>query len=198
MWLLRCGVTDLRNTFGNMRCPKGFKPTLDVFKELAAGTTTWHMLMVYGPAGNGKTMSCQALVIALHDRGVFTARQKWSDIVRFTLRAAMHPRGNQPSYEQAFKDLRERAYLIVDDVGMGSTGGNWEWGELEDLVDYRLENRLPTVITTNLDLKEIPPRIVSRFRDSSRCRLVCNQAPDQRPLEGKAGEVRSHGAEVRA
>ncbi len=180
------GVTDLSHTFASMRVPRGFKPTLEAFKELAEGRAAWHMLMVYGPTGNGKSRCCEALVIALYNRGVRVVRQKWSDIIRFTLKAAMHPhKPDAMSYEDTFKMLRERRYLIIDDVGMGSTGGNWEWGELEDLVDYRLEKRLTTVITSNLDLKEIPPRIVSRFRDASRCRLICNEAPDQRPLEGK-------------
>ncbi len=175
------------HTFESMRCPKGFKPTLEAFSELAAGTAPWHMLLVYGGTGNGKSRSCEALTIALYDKGVRGARrEKWSDIIRFTLKAAFHSqRPDALTYEQTFKTLRERTVLIIDDVGMGSTGGNWEWGELEDIVDYRIEHNLLTVITTNLDLKEIPPRIVSRFRDRTHCRLVCDDAPDQRPLEGK-------------
>ena len=178
------GVTDLRNTFDKMRHPKGFEQTFNAFRDMAKGGTDWNMLMDYGGAGNGKTLCCEATVIALYDRGIRAKREKWSDIVRFTLKASFgNKQPEKPPYAEQFAKLRGKPYLIIDDVGMGSTGGNWEWGELEDIVDYRLENGLFTIITTNLDLKGIPPRIVSRFRDS-RCRLICNEAPDQRPLGG--------------
>jgi len=185
-WLLGYGgVTDLSNTFDKMRHPKGFGETFNAFKEMASGDARWHMLMVYGSAGNGKTKCCEAIVIALYDRGIHgVRREKWSDIIRFTLKASFgNKQPDKPPYAEQFAKLRGKQFLIIDDVGMGSTGGNWEWGELEDIVDYRLENGLFTIITTNLDIKEIPPRIVSRFRDS-RCRLVCNEAPDQRPFKG--------------
>jgi DNA replication protein DnaC len=183
------GVSDLSHTFANMRLPKGFGPTLAAFKTMAAGTAP-PLLLVYGGTGNGKSRCCEALAIALYDKGVESIRrEKWSDIVRFTLKAAFHGNGHygqlKPSYEDVFKLFRERRYLIIDDVGMGSTGGNWEWGELEDIVDFRWEHKLFTVITTNLDIKELPPRIVSRFRDKSRAVLVCNETADQRPMEEK-------------
>jgi len=178
------GVTDLNNTFEKMRKVTGFDKTFTVFNELVFYKPTWYMLLVYGGSGNGKSKCCEASVIALYDQGVRgVTRQKWTDIVRFTLKASFNNRNIMGSYEDVFKRLRGQKYLIIDDVGMGSTGGNWEWGELEDIVDYRLEQRLFTIITTNLDLKEIPARIVSRFRDASKCRLICNEAADQRPQE---------------
>ena len=185
-YLLDAGVTDLDNTFDKMRVPPGFSDTLAAFKALAEGKGK-PILMVYGPAGNGKSKCCEALVIALYSRGIRARREKWSDIIRFTLKATFnrkHPEEG-PSYEQAFRVLREKKYLIIDDIGMGSTGGNWEWGELEDIVDYRLEHKLFTVLTTNLDIKDMPPRIISRLRDKSRCTLIHNKSADQRPLGGK-------------
>jgi len=173
----------LQNTFDKMRQPVGFEETFSAFKNIAEGKTEWYMLLVYGGAGNGKSKCCEAVVITLYDRGIKAKREKWSDIIRFTLKASLGKK--QPDklpYEEQFERLRDKKYLIIDDVGMGSTGGNWEWGELEDIVDYRLEHKLFTIITTNLDIKNIPPRIVSRLR-ASRCRLIRNKATDQRPLE---------------
>lgn len=185
-WLLKYGgVTDLQNTFDKMRHPKGFEQTFTAFRDMAKGEVGWSMLMVYGSAGNGKTKCCEAVVIELYNRGIRAQREKWSDIIRFTLKASFSNKElGQPTYAKQFAKLRGKQFLIIDDVGMGSTGGNWEWGELEDIVDYRLENGLFTIITTNLDIKAVPPRIVSRFRDSQ-CRLICNEAPDQRPMRGK-------------
>lgn len=172
-WL---GVTDLNNTFDKMRHPKGFDETFNGFKDLAEGKSNYYMLLVYGGTGNGKTHCCEATVITLDDRGIACKRQRWSDIVRH-LKELM----KQEGYEKYFNNLRKQKYLMIDDIGSGSTGGSWEWGELEDIVDYRLENRLFTILTTNLDGKDIPPRIISRFKDKSRARLLYNKAPDYRP-----------------
>ena len=176
--LKRLGVTDLNNTFNKMRHPGGFDKVFDAFKNLADGSSNYYMLLVYGGTGNGKTKCCEATVMALYDRGIYCQRQRWSEIVRH-LKELMAQNG----YEEYFNGLREWPYLIIDDVGSGSTGGPWEWGEIEDIVDYRLEQGLMTIITTNLDGKDIPERIISRFKDKRKARLVFNEVPDQRPLE---------------
>lgn len=172
------GVTDLNNTWDKMRQPKHFDVVFKAFKDLAEGKSDYYMLLVYGGTGNGKTLCCEATVITLYDRGIHCKRQRWSDIVRH-LKDLM----KSPGYEEYFNQLRSALYLIIDDVGSGSTGGSWEWGELEDLVDYRLEHGLMTVITTNLDIGEIPDRIISRFKDIKRARLVLNEVADQRGVK---------------
>lgn len=166
-----------------MRHPKGFESTYKAFKELADGAP-WYMLLVYGGTGNGKSKCCEALVIALDDRNIYAGRTRWSDRVRHlkSLMGGKHQTG-EPDYETYFNQMRKSNILILDDVGSGSTGGAWEWGELEDIIDYRLEHKLMTVVTTNLDGKDIPPRIISRFKDTARARMVFNTAADQRPLE---------------
>lgn len=183
-WL---GVTSLNNTFDKMQHPRGFESVFNAFKDLGEGKSTYYMLLVYGGTGNGKTMCCEATVITLWDRNIRCRRHRWSDVVRH-LKELMKLGG----YEEYFNKFRGVPYLMIDDVGSGSTGGSWEWGELEDIVDYRLEHRLMTIIATNLDIKPdpknpnrpfIPERIISRFRDRNRAILVLNEAPDQRPLQ---------------
>lgn len=88
-------------------------------------------------------------------------------------------------YEKNFRNLLETSRLIIDDVGAGAGSTDWAWRELEDIVDYRYEHNLLTVLTTNLDRKLIPDRIVSRFRDAEKSRLIFNGAADYRPLKGK-------------
>lgn len=178
------GVTNLNHTFDTMRRVKGFENVVQRFTELATLKVTWYMLLVFGGSGNGKSRCCEAFVMELYDKGIKARRDRWADIIRFTLKEAMN--NHKPdalTYGQVFRKLQERPVLIIDDVGMGSTGGTWEWGELEDIVDYRLEHKLLTIITTNLDQKDIPPRIISRFTDPARCKLVHNKAADQRPFE---------------
>lgn len=178
-WL---GVTDINNTFATMRKPKGYESALAAFKGMASGKADYSLLLVYGMTGNGKSRGCEAVVIAMYDQNIRVKRDRWSDIVR-TMKSLFNGHGyNQITYEQYFSSLRNRERLILDDVGSGSTLGTWEWGELEDIIDYRSERKLFTIVTTNLDIKQFPERILSRFRDKSRARLILNGAPDQRSL----------------
>jgi DNA replication protein DnaC len=177
-WL---GVTNVNHNFQNMKHSKGFTPAMNAFKEMATGAALYSMLMVYGVTGNGKTMGCEAVVIAMYDRGLRVSRDRWSDLVR-NMKSHFNGRG-AVTYEEYFRGLRERSRLILDDVGSGSTLGSWEWGELEDIIDYRYERNLFTIVTTNLDIKQFPERILSRFRDKSKARMILNEAADQRPLQ---------------
>lgn len=160
----------------------GATEALKAFRELASGKANWQMLLCYGTAGCGKTHLIQSLAWTLGFRAV----NKWSETIRW-LKRSMNPdpEWGLVTYEKNFKSLQERDALFLDDVGAGAGSTDWAWRELEDIVDYRYERNLLTVITTNLDRKAIPDRIVSRFRDAEKSRLVLNTAPDYRPLKGR-------------
>jgi DNA replication protein DnaC len=176
------GVSDPGHTFETMKKVKGFENTLAAFKSIASKNREFNLLMVYGGVGNGKSRCCEAVVIELFNRGMFVSRQRWSDIVR-RMKSLFGGRGDMP-YEEYFDRLKRTPRLILDDVGSGSTLGPWEWGELEDIIDFRYERDLFTILTTNLDIKQFPERILSRFRDKSWARLILNEAADQRPMQG--------------
>ncbi len=149
---------------------------------MATGQANYWMLMVYGGVGNGKSHLCEATVIEMFDRGLRVKRDRWSDVVR-TMKSHFNSRDREMiPYGEYFANLRSRARLIFDDVGSGSTLGSWEWGELEDIIDYRYERRLFTIVTTNMDIKSFPERILSRFRDRTKARLILNESVDHRPL----------------
>lgn len=176
------GVLDLNHTFNSLKRVKGFDETLKAFKDMATGQANYWMLMVYGGVGNGKSHLCEATVIEMFDRGLRVKRDRWSDVVR-TMKSHFNSRDREMiPYGEYFANLRSRARLIFDDVGSGSTLGSWEWGELEDIIDYRYERRLFTIVTTNMDIKSFPERILSRFRDRTKARLILNESVDHRPL----------------
>jgi len=176
------GVTDPNHTFETMKKVKGFEKTLAAFKAISSRNREFSLLMVYGGIGNGKSRCCEAVVIELFSRSIYVSRNRWSDIVR-QMKSRFNGRGDMP-YEEYFDRLKRSPRLILDDVGSGSTLGAWEWGELEDIIDFRYERELFTILTTNLDIKTFPERILSRFRDKGRARLVFDEAADQRPLQG--------------
>ncbi len=83
------------------------------------------------------------------------------------------------SYDELFERVRRAPLLILDDFGEQATTP-WAQEKLYQVINYRYNTRLPTVITTCLSLEEIEPRISSRMVDP-RLSLVFNiTAPDYR------------------
>jgi len=171
------GLASLEHTFENFKRVPGTGDALKAFKALAAGTAK-PMLLVYGGVGNGKTFLCEALSIELFKRGIWCAVTVWSDLMRM-FKSGMH-RGDpeSSSYDDLFEHFRRLERLILDDVGMGSSGSEWEWGELEDIINYRYRERLFTVVATNKDLDELPERVVRRFNDSEVGVVVWNKGKE--------------------
>ena len=150
------------------------------------------MLLCYGSDGCGKTHLCEALSIELAKRNIFCKVYEWAEVVR-GLKRRMYSE-IKDDYDVMFENFRRFHYLVIDDVGSGSTGSPWEWGELEDIIDYRYREGLMTVVTTNLDIEPsekypnrpyVPRRIVSRFTDAVKSRLVVNRAGNYRPEKGR-------------
>uniref|UniRef100_A0A6M3KN36 Putative IstB domain protein ATP-binding protein n=1 Tax=viral metagenome TaxID=1070528 RepID=A0A6M3KN36_9ZZZZ len=173
-------IMSLNNTFENFKAVEGTKKSLATFQELLT-KPDWFMLLVYGKAGCGKTHLCEAFSIELAKKGIRCPVFEWSELVR-DFKKLMRS-DIKDAYDARFEMMRRLERLIIDDVGQGSVGSNWEWGELEDIVNYRYRNNLMTIVTTNLDIKALPPRIISRFRDAVKSRMVVIDAGDYRPLK---------------
>lgn len=94
------------------------------------------------------------------------------------LRAAFSPNA-ATGYDQRFDQVRNTPLLILDDLG---TQSNSEWAQekLYQIFNYRYNARLPTIITTNLDLEAIEIRIRSRMVDPSLVQIIHIAAPDFR------------------
>lgn len=174
-------LTTWDSTFENFKHTKGAENALKLFKELST-LPGWFMLLCYGTSGNGKTHLCEALSIELYKRGIFCPVHEFAEIIR-RFRTSFNS-SDKWDYNLLFKRIQTAKYLILDDVGMGGSGSSWEWGELEEIISYRYKNELFTVMTTNLDLGDIPLRIVTRFQDAIKSRMVLNSGVNYRPLKG--------------
>lgn len=94
------------------------------------------------------------------------------------LRSTFSPQSNI-SYDEFFEKIKKSPLLILDDFGEQSAT-SWAQEKLYQLINYRYNAALPTVITTCLSLDEIETRISSRLVDP-RLSLVFNIiAPDYR------------------
>lgn len=172
------GVSSLDNTFEALKPWPGTEDAVAAFKALASGETEWHMLLVYGGVGNGKTHLCEATALTLYKRGLF-CRVMTMDRMMGALKECIGSDRNI-SFEELLSNYSS-GRLILDDV----EGTEWEFEQLEKIIRVRYRENLFTILTTNLDLKELPERIVSRFRDPEKGRVILNQGEDYRPEKGR-------------
>ena len=165
----------------------GTEKALAIFKALASGKVEWKMLLCYGGVGNGKTHLCEATVIELYKRNLF-CRVLTMDRIMGRLKECMNP-NEFISPEELLNNYCRAERLIIDDVD----GTVWEFEQLEKIIRARYRENLFTILTSNLDIKAdekdkrfIPERIVSRFRDKEKGRLILNLGEDYRPKKEKS------------
>lgn len=173
------GLSSVRHTFENWKHLHGTEKCYKAFLAMAEGKHQ-PMLLMAGGVGNGKTYLCEALAIALYRKGIRCPVNLWAELRRQLLQAMHRPNPRKMNYDDLFESIRKRERLIIDDVGMGSKGTDWEMSELEDIINYRYRENLFTVLTTNRTLEELPERIVSRFFDPEVSEVVINDGIDYR------------------
>jgi len=126
----------------------------------------WLILM--GTYGTGKTHLAAAIGhyrAALGDDPIFSVVPDLLD----HLRATFSPTSTV-SYDNIFSQVRTAGLLILDDLGT-QNATPWAREKLYQILNYRYETRLPTVITTSSTLEEIDPRIRSRMLDERVCKI---------------------------
>jgi len=183
------GVSSLENTFENFKPVAGTQKALAAFKALAEGKARWKMLLCYGGVGCGKSHLLEATAIALYKREVrcrVSTMARIMQALKHAIECDKHGNEGKPwePYDNRLTRLCNMSHLMIDDVGMGGSGSEWEFGQLEEIVVARYRERLFTILTTNRDLTELPERVVSRFRDPDVGRVVLNSGDDFRRLKG--------------
>ena len=92
---------------------------------------------------------------------------------------------DEQTLKEVLNKLENVKVLVIDDYGAESDT-EWAREKLFQLLNFRHARTLPTVITTNLPLDEMPPRIRSRVMESSVVKYVRIEAPDYRASTTKA------------
>lgn len=148
--------------------------------EFAHSPDGW--LIFQGVNGCGKTHLAAAIANYLLEQGKPVFFVVVPDLLDH-LRSSFSP-DSKISYDEFLEKTRKSPVLILDDFGEQSATP-WAQEKLYQLINYRYNARLPTVITTSFSLDEIETRISSRMVDP-RLSLVFNIiAPDYR------GDVKS-------
>ncbi len=137
-------------------------------------------LVLVGPNGCGKTHLAAAIANQCLAQGEVVLFSVVPELLDH-LRAAFAP-SSTDIYDQLFSKMREAALLILDDLGAHYTTP-WATEKLFQLLNYRYNWRMPTVITCNMSgLQTIDVRLRSRIADSSLALMVnMERARDCRP-----------------
>jgi DNA replication protein DnaC len=143
-------------------------------RQYAASLKGW--LLLQGGYGCGKTHLVAAIANFAVGMGVPTIFMTVPDLLD-QLRFAFD--SEEVTFEQRFEQIRTAALLVLDDFGTQAFSA-WAQEKLFQIVNYRYINHLPLVVTTNIPLDEIEPRIRSRLTDPELVSKVPILAPDYR------------------
>ncbi|MBE3559930.1 MAG: ATP-binding protein [Ktedonobacteraceae bacterium] len=137
-------------------------------------------LLLQGPNGCGKTHLALAIANICLERGSVVLFSVVPDLLDH-LRAAFAPTASEV-YDQLFAKMREAEVLVLDDLG-AQQSSPWANEKLFQLLNYRYNLGMPTVITANpRGLQGIDERIRSRLSDNGLVVAVhMDRARDYRP-----------------
>ncbi len=162
----------------------GQRSSLENAYKLAIGYAKYPegWLVFQGVTGSGKTHLAAAIVNYQFEAAkpaLFVVVSEFLD----HLRSAFGP-DNSASYDELFEQVKTAPLLVLDDFGE-QTATPWAQEKLYQIINYRYNAQLPTVITTRNSLEEIDNRISSRFVDPKLSTPFNINVPDYR------GDVRS-------
>ena len=132
-------------------------------------------LVFQGDNGCGKTHLAAAIVNYRYQNkkpALFIVVPDFLDHLRSTFSPE-----TKISYDQLFESVKNTPLLVLDDFGKQTTTP-WAQEKLYQVINYRYNAQLPTVITTNCSSDELDSPILSRFADQQISTLFTIIAPD--------------------
>jgi DNA replication protein DnaC len=134
-------------------------------------------LLFQGTYGSGKTHLAVAIANYRLEHGESALFMTVPDLLDH-LRSAYAPTA-ETEYDDLFERVRNTPLLVLDDLGAESST-SWAQEKLFQLINHRYLHKLCTVITTNVELDKLDPRIRSRLVDKQLTRSVPLPLPDYR------------------
>jgi DNA replication protein DnaC len=163
----------------NLSLPENVRQELEsaytFAKNFAAEPEKW--LILQGLNGCGKTHLAAAIANHLRQSGKEVLFIVVPDLLDH-LRSSFGP-DSRVSYDALFEKIKKVPVLVLDDFGEHSATP-WAQEKLYQLINYRYNAQLATVITTGLSLDEMEGSVGSRLAD---LKISCNfniTAPDYR------------------
>ncbi|MBS1967800.1 MAG: ATP-binding protein [Chloroflexi bacterium SZAS-1] len=123
-------------------------------------------LVLFGNYGVGKTHLAAAIANHALKRQIQVLFAIVPDLLDH-LRSTFGP-SSEVEYDERFEMIRTVPLLVLDDLGTENTTP-WAREKLFQIMNYRYNDALPTVITSNRKPEDIDPRIFSRMSDRALC-----------------------------
>ncbi len=161
-----------------------FRLAVTAAQVFAGSPDGW--LILVGPPGCGKTHLASAIVnhrIGIGEPALFVVVPDLLD----HLRAAFSP-SSEISYDELFENVRNAPLLVLDDLGTQSSTP-WAMEKLYQLFNFRYNNRLPTVVTTNHSLEDVDERLRVRLTDPDFARICYLQPPQSAAFQRLGGTL---------
>ena len=92
---------------------------------------------------------------------------------------------SRQTFDTLFRTAADAEVLVLDDLG-AENDSEWTRATLHELLSHRYEARLPTVVTTFIDMTQQSGAIASRLCDLSISRVIHMSAPDYRRTPPKS------------
>lgn len=130
---------------------KYFKEFMDNYKQ---GETT-KGLYLHGSFGSGKTYLIAALFNEMAHKGVDSTLVYYPEFLR-SLKSSFNT-----NYEERFEYIKKTPLLLLDDIGAENVTP-WSRDEiLSPILQYRMDENLPTFFTSNLTLEELEKNLAT-------------------------------------
>jgi DNA replication protein DnaC len=159
---------------------RNLKNLLTFAKKYAKSPGGW--LVMLGDFGTGKTHLAAAIANQRNEVGDNPMFVLVPDLLDH-LRATFNPDSNI-RYDKLFEQIKNAKLLVLDDLGTQSATP-WAKEKLYQILNYRYNAQLPTIITSAQALDAIDPRIRSRMLDGRLCDIFEISAPPFRVLPKK-------------
>ena len=148
-------------TFENFKMRPGLQEAYDACLALTDRKAEFSFLTFCSDTGRGKTHLGIATVRRWLMRAI-PARYVYVPLLFEELKRGFRAEGDQ-SYERRFDFYLNVTLLMLDDLGVENST-KWVQEKLDTIVDHRLMNNLPLLVTTNLTMDELNFRISSRLQ----------------------------------
>jgi DNA replication protein DnaC len=143
---------------------------------------TW-WIVILGLHGSGKTHLAAAIANYRASQGHQVMFIGVPDLLDH-LRATFSP-SSTTTYDRLFDEIRNAKLLVLDDLRT-KNASPWAREKLIQLLDFRYNSDLPTVITTAEKIDDLEPGILSRIKDGRISSILAISAPAYR---GKPNRV---------
>ncbi len=155
---------DPQGKSGNPKSQGQFTHAYEAARAFAVEPKGW--LILSGPSGCGKTHLAAAIAYERIKQGYpafYITTPDLLDHLRSTFTT-----GSEIPYDEFFDQVRNAPLLVLDDLGM-QTSTPWAKEKLDQLLTYRFNSELPTVIVPILPVEQLGERMHTRLTDPKQC-----------------------------